>query len=447
MENSVQDQVSHELWGMYAALLSFGFLFITLADLGINYYTTRTLASTPQQLKAFFPNLLTFKLVLVFVYPFTLGALGWLWGYRETELYFLMILALVHGGTQLMGFFRANIRAMQRFRLDAFLSVFERILLLGLVGLLFVAGLTIERFIYARLAAVMLTALIFYVILMRLYGWLKPRLEMPIIKQIARYSMGLAVVTMLASIHDKVDQVMLYRLAGKAENGLYAAAYRWMDAASMFLWTVLPIFYARFAFHSKDFAEQTRLLRFGQVVSAIPLIYLSVFVFFFGEKLFFQFAQSTDAELITMTACVKVLFLAMLFNAIFSVFSTLLTSTHHERFVNRVTIGVILLNIGLNAWLIPRYGAVASAATTVLSYLIMDLAFVWYIHQKLPVAVPWGQTGKLILLAGLTAGAFALWQSLGLNWLWVSGLSLGSFGGLILVLGLVDWAQIKSLRS
>lgn len=418
-----------------------------MADWGINYYTTRTLASTPEVLKTQFPNLLSFKLLLTIGFPFVLGALGWLVGYRQEALHFLMVLGLVHGGTQLMGFFRANIQAMQRFRLDAYLSVLERLLLLVLVGILYYTGLTIESFIYARLGAVMLTALIFYGIVIRLYGWLAPKFDGPVVKQIVRHSIGLALVTILASVHDKVDQVMIERIYSRTEAALYTAAYRWVDATSMFLWTVLPIFYARFAFYIQDYQEQTRLLSFGQAISAIPLIFVCVFVFFFGEQLFFQFEQSTAQELATMTACLKVLFIAMLFNAMFSVFSTILTSTHHERFVNRITIFVILLNVGLNAWLIPTHGAVASAWTTVISYLLMDLAFMWYIHVKLPVAVPWKQTGKLLLLAAGTIGLFWGLAQLGWAWWWVSTAGFVGFCGLVVTMRLVTLGDLNRLRS
>ena len=396
----VQDRVGHEAWGMYAGLLSFGFLFIALADLGINQYSTKALSSNPELLRSYFPNLLTFKLVISLVYPFIMVGAGWLIGYSERELYFLLLLCLVHGGNQLMAFFRSNFQAMQRFKIDGFLSVFDRLLLLGLLGYLFCTSLSIERFIYIRLLTVAIGSVLFYGLVVRFYGWFKPKLKLPVVKKVLGMSLSFAMMTVLYSIHDKVDQVMLERLGGAQENGLYAGAYRWLDAFSMYLWTVLPIFFARFAYFIKDLKEQEKLLHFGQVIAALPMVFVSIFVFFYGEKLLFLFDQSTPAELATMRDCLNALFVAAFFNGIFAVFSTLLTSTDHEKFVNKLIIISILLNIVLNWIFIPQYGAVASAWTTVASYAFIDIAYVVYIQLYIKIRVPYLQMGKILLAGG-----------------------------------------------
>jgi len=430
VEMQVQDSVGHEAWGTYAALLAFGFLFITLSDLGVNQYATKALADQPELFRTWFPNLLIFKLFAAGVYPFIMVGLGWALGYRDEELYFLLLLCLVHGFNQVMEFFRGTVRAGQHFKLDGFLSVFDRLFLLGLTGALFVYGLSVERFIYARLLTVGVGTVLFYGVVMRLYGWVRPNLDLPLVRKVVRHSLTFALMTVLYSLHDKVDQVMLERLAGSRENGLYAGAYRWLDAFSMYLWTVLPIFFARFAYFLRDIREQERLLHFGQVLTALPLILVSLFGFFYGEKLFFLFDQQTTPEdLATMTACLKALFVAAFLNGFFAIFSTLLTATGYERIVNRMIVISILLNIGLNAVFIPRYGAVASAWTTVLSYAFLDLAYLLYIQFRLDIRVPYVQIAKLLLTAGLSAGLFWGMDRLGLSWPLVTGLAgLGTLG-------------------
>ncbi|MEO0585637.1 MAG: oligosaccharide flippase family protein, partial [Bacteroidota bacterium] len=154
VEMEVQDQVGHADWGLYAALLSFGFLFITLSDLGINQYATKMLAGDPGLMRSYFPNLLSFKFFLTLLYPVIMGVLAWSLGYPEQHIYFLVLLCLVHSGGQLMNFFRANFQAMQRFSLDGFLSVFDRIILLLITIYLFYTQLDISRFIYARVVTV-----------------------------------------------------------------------------------------------------------------------------------------------------------------------------------------------------------------------------------------------------------------------------------------------------
>lgn len=443
-EMEVQDVVGHDAWGMYAAALSFGFLFLTLADLGINYYAAKVLAGAPDRLRDYFPQLVSVKLILLLVYPALMYAVALALGYEPTQLWLLLLLCLVQAGAQFMEFFRANFRALQRFRLDALLSVFDRVLLLGLVGLLFVTGLTIQSFVYARLLAVGLSALVFYGLLIRLYGWLRPRFRWTVVRELVSFSLPFAAITMLSSIHDKVDQVMLERLVGDVPTGLYAAAYRWLEAFSMYLWTVLPLFFARFAYVQREPAEQQRLLHLGQLVTGLPLTFVCAFGVFFGDKLLFLYDRSSPAELATMLACLQALFVALLINGNLAVFSTLLSATGHERFVNRVLVVSIALNVLLNALLIPSFGAVACAWATVASFLLTGSGYLLYVHWRMPVAVPWRAMGLQGLAGALLGGSFWGLNALGLPW-WATTLLAGlGYAGLVLGLRLVSWAELKA---
>ncbi|MCI4667049.1 MAG: oligosaccharide flippase family protein [Bacteroidia bacterium] len=449
VEMGIQDEVGHAEWGMYGALLSFGFLFLSLSDLGINQYTTKMIAGKPELMASYFPNLFAFKLLIMILYPVAMVGVGSLIGYDQRQIYFLFLLCFVHGGGQMMEFFRANIRASQKFKLDGFLSVAERILLLLLTAYLFFTQLTIDRFIYARLIAIGLTVLLFYALIIRLYGWFRPRLNLPFVKNIVKSSLGLALMTILYSVHDKVDQVMLERLRvedGAVQNGLYAAAYRWLEAMSMFLWTVLPIFFARFAFFVEKPKEQERLLHFGQVITAIPLIFVAVWVWFYAELLLFPFDQSTTEELGVIAACLRAIFIALAINGCFAIFSTLLTSTGHESKVNVMAIASVLLNIVLNVIFIPEYGAIASAWTTVGSYALLSICYLAYIQFFLEIQVPYSQTIRLFLLAALLWGLFYALQMLDWPWWVVSGICFLFTLAASFLLRLITLAKIKSFQ-
>lgn len=443
----VQDQVGHADWGLYAALLSFGFLFITLSDLGINQYATKMLAGDPGLMRSYFPNLLSFKFFLTLLYPVIMGVLAWSLGYPEQHIYFLVLLCLVHSGGQLMNFFRANFQAMQRFSLDGFLSIFDRIILLLITIYLFYTQLDISRFIYARVVTVILAVIVFYGLIIRMYGWFKPKLDIPLVRNIITYSLSLALMTVLYSIHDKVDQVMLERLAGEKENGLYAGAYRWLEAFSMYMWTVLPIFFARFAFYVKDLKEQENLLHKGQIITSLPLTLVSVFVWFYGEKLLFLFDQSSPEEIAVMTQCLQAVFVALWLNGNFAIFSTLLTATGHENAVNIFAGVSIIVNIGLNWYFIPIHGAIASAWTTVISYLILSICYILYFQFRLSIQVPYIQIVKLFILTGVLWLLFYLLDMQGWDWRIVTGIGALAMGGMSFGLRLLSVQMVRELLS
>ena len=418
--NVVQDRVDHVAFGLYLALYSLGFLFLAIADMGIVQYTTVTLATKPEMLRKLFPSLLGLKITLSIIYPFFMLAAGFILGYRGMELQTLFILCIVQGVLQINAFFRSNFQAFQQFRIDAFASILDRLVMLGIVVVLLLTHITLQSYVWAYLASAVVAMVVLYAATARIHGLMKPKWERGEFRHLLRASLPFAVITVLYSINDKVDQVMLERIIGgdegKHETGLYGGAYRWVDTAMMYLWTVLPIFFAKFAHHRNDPKQLAKLMAFGQPLAALPMIFASVFVFFHAKKLLFLFSHSSPSELETMEQTMRILFIAALVNGIFAIYSTLLTSTGHERFVSRM-IGVsIVLNITLNSIFIPQYGAYSCAWATVASFSFLSLSYLWYLKYRKRIRIRVDLIGGLMAVGALCAAAMWGFGELGLPW-------------------------------
>lgn len=406
--------------------------------MGINQYGTKTLASKPELLKSYFPNLLTTKLILNIIYPVLIVATGYfIMRYDRIELYYLGLVCIMHGGNQLLQFFRANFQAMQAFRIDGFASVADKAILLVVVVAMLYTGITVETYLFARIAVTVVAAIGFYIVLSKQYGWLRPRFEAKLIRTIMKGSFSFALITVLYSVHDKIDQVMLKELYGEVETGLYAAAYRWMDAFGMYIWMVLGIFFAKFAYHIDETMRLNHLLKFGQIVSSVPIIYVCIFVFFYGEKLLWQQHNSSPEEMMVMGEVIRILFVAMLANAYFMVYSTLLSSTGHEKAVNLMVLLAIVINVVLNYIFIPHYGAIAAAWATVASLGMNGILYIGYTQFRIQERVPYSLLLRIILVSGLLYGVFYALESWGGNWYINSGIALVIYVGLCFGLGIV----------
>lgn len=413
--------------------------------MGVNQYTAKTLAHEPDLLRKLFPNLLSLKLFFALIYPFFMLGVGAILGYEGIELRYLFILCGVHSVLQINFFFRSTFQAFQKFRLDAFASVLDRLVMLGIVIVLLLTHISVEAYIYAYLASAVVSMVVLYILLVRLIGVIKPGWDNAAMKDLLRKSFPFAVITVLYSINDKVDQVMLERMIGgdegKHETGLYGGAYRWVDTTMMYLWTVLPIFFAKFAHHLRDDKALSRLLAFGQPIAAIPMLFAGVFAMFYGDKLLFLFTNSTPAELATMESCLRILFIAVLINGFFAIYSTLLTSTGHERFVSWMIFVSILMNVTLNFIFIPEYGAQASAWTTVASFAMLSLSYLYYLQFRIKVRIPFLNLGKLLVVSAIFTAVFWGLSYTPLAWWLVSGIS-----GLVL-LGLTYMSGMIKLRE
>ncbi len=447
VENLVQDRLGHAAFGLVAALSALAVAVAALADLGLTPYAVQRLAAEPDFLGQEFPVLLPLRGGLGLAALAALLPLGWALGYRGPQ---LGLLAAVAAGlllTQYGQFLRGPVQARQHFNTDAVLSVLEKALLLAVLLALLPGGLTLGGYVGARLGAAAFTAVLLYGLMTRLFGHVRYRWRWGSARAMLRQSAPFALIVVLYGVNERVDMVMLERLASPAEAGYYAGAYRWVDAVMMYVWTLLPLFFAKFAAARHDRPAQRALLWFGQRVVAVPLLLLVAFVLFRGEMLFWQQRHSTPAELARMAQCLRILFLNVLVHAFFALYATLLNSTGHVRLVSRLVAVSIVLNLGLNLLTLPRYGAVAAAWNTLICAAVVSGGYVALVRGRTGVPVPWELLARLgAAFGGLCAVWYALQTFAHLPWVLESALAALAFAGLVLALGVVRPAELRQLR-
>ncbi len=448
VENVVQNQLGHAAFGTFTALYALALVVASVSDLGLTQHTTRRVAAEPSFLPDFFSTLLPLKGWLSAVFLGLMIGIGWALGYDSKALGWLGLIGLSLLLTQYAQFLRGPVQGAQRFGLDAGLSVLEKALLLGLVLALIPTGaLSLGTYVGARVVAAAVTCAVFSVVVARLLGgWVWPRLNRTAARGLLRDSLPLALITLLYGLNERIDMIMIERLAGPHEAGLYAGAYRWTDAAMMYLWTVLPLFFARFAHLSADRPAQTALLSVGQRVAAAPVLLVVAAVLMRGEVLFWQLSHSTPVEVQQMTRCVQILFLNVLVHGFFAIYSTLLTSTRFERPVSMLVALSIGLNVVLNAIFLRQYGAVAGAANTLACAVIVSGGYVWLVSRRAGVAVPWGHLARLAAAFGLICG---IWWGLKTtldNWIIEGALMAPIFLGILFLTRIIRLDELRSLR-
>ena len=447
VENLVQDRLGHATFGLVTALSALTLVVAAISDLGLTPYAVQRVAAEPSFLAETFPTLLPLRGALNIVALAAMLLLGWGLGYRGPELLLLGAVGAALLLAQYGQFLRGTLQAHQKFNTDAVLSVVEKFVLLGAVLVLLPLGLTLPRYVGARLGAAAFTTVLTYGLMTRFFGRIRYRWRGPVARTALRASLPFAFMTLLYGVNERIDMVMLERLASPTEAGYYAGAYRWVDAVMMYAWTVLPLFFARFASVPGDAGAQRELLRFGQRIVAMPLLFVVAFILFRGEVVFWQFTHSSPAEVARMTLCLKILFVNVLVHAFFAIYSTLLTSTTHERAVSWLVALSIALNIGLNLVFLPKFGAVAASIDTLVCAAAVSVGYLVLVARRTGVGVPVGLLARLLLAFGLLCGVWsALQYGLRLSWWLEAGIMAVVFGAIVLGTGLVRRSEIAQLR-
>lgn len=108
-----------------------------------------------------------------------------------------------------------------------------------------------------------------------------------------------------------------------------------------------------------------------------------------------------NAEYHGAAAVIPVLVLASLFQGFFLLSSVGISISKQARYYPMITAAAAGLNIALNLWLVPRYGILAAAWTTVAGYALMALLGALISRRLFPIPVQWRR------VAGAFVAAFA----------------------------------------
>lgn len=397
----VQNRIGHDSYGLIGALLGLGQWATAIADWGLYALVTREMARSPEAYPATGSTTLSLKVLLTLLAGTAFIGLGWLLGYRQKAFLWLVALISYQLALSYLQFFRAFFQGHQRFRIDALLSALEKgILLLLLMGSW--SFLTGDLYVGLLLSAGTLSAGIAGGWVWRKYGLPRWQRSPQALWKAFRQMTPFALMGYATALNERLNQIVLERWMGAYENGLYWGAYRWFSAAMMYLWIVLPVFFARFALLGRQRSvELWQTFTWGHLLAALPLI--GVAGVFIGEPqlLLLFFSQSTLSEIQTMSHILQVLAVPLTLNALFNIYSTYLTAVGYEWAAFWLMVGASLLNGIACVVFIPLLGGIGAALSLGVGYLFYSMGFVGLFRRYAPIPVPFGITTRLIGFAGM----------------------------------------------
>lgn len=441
-ENKIQDELGHEVLGIYAALFSFSSIFLVLSDLGISQWNVKEFSGKKELLNQELGKIWGSKVFLSFIFFIAclLSAflIGYSW-YHIQWLFWIILYQLFISGIQLQ---RGHLQALQLFRLDTLLGNLDKtFLLIFCLILIYIHQLCLETFIDAMLLSAFLPFLLGWFILRKHLEIKKIEWDFTFLKQISKAFMPFALMTILFSTNEKMNQVLIEKIAGEKESGLFAGAYRWNNAIAMYLWTILPIFFAKFANHQKEPKLLQKFFQLGWVIVAIPILYVAFWILFYGEILFIQFTKSQPHEVQKMYFLLKILIWTVALNACFNIFSTWLTACGFVHQTNKILSLAVTSNLILSLVLIPHYGNTGGAIALLIAFIVQSFGFLYlflkYKNFQLEVSI----FAKSIII--LIVGLFILWflYYLQVHWIINTLISTLFIGFFLFQFKLVNWKK------
>ncbi|MCF8364203.1 MAG: oligosaccharide flippase family protein [Bacteroidales bacterium] len=373
IDRTVQNVVGAEDYGFYYVVFNFSFLFNILLDFGITNYNNRNIAQHSQLLNKHFSGIVIIKLLLAVLYTIITFSFGLLIGFSSDQLALLGILCFNQFLLSFILYLRSNISGLLLFRTDSFLSILDRILMIIICGILLWGHISsqpfqISWFVYAQTAAYFLTAFIALLIVIKKAAFKKLNWNFPFFVMIIKQSFPFAILVMLMAFYNRIDPVMIERLlpdgTGDAEAGIYASAYRLLDAGNMiaflFAGLLLPLFAKMIK--QKESVDQIVKLAFTLLIILSSIVAIGCHFYSYElMDLMYKEHVNQSAEVF------EILMLGFVAISTTYVFGTLLTANGSLKVLNIVAAGGMLINLLINLILVPRLQAVGSAYASLIT--------------------------------------------------------------------------------
>jgi len=181
---------------------------------------------------------------------------------------------------------------------------------------------------------------------------------------------GLLFTALMAAnvIYNKIDIIMLEKITGSTEVGYYSGAtrfiYPFMFISGAFMTAIFP----SLAKHAED-NEKFKSIQYLALyyLGGIGIL-LSTFLYFWSDSLFQLFFDTKYNESIPVFK-VLVWYLAIVF--IYGSISNNLVAKNKVKFLVYLNLIMIIMNVVLNFFLIPVYGAKGAAMATIVCELLI----------------------------------------------------------------------------
>jgi O-antigen/teichoic acid export membrane protein len=372
-------------YGQFQFVLSYVTLFGVVIDFGIQQYIIKKISEDRSQAKKYFHNFLAVEIVLAaLVYGAMIGV-AYYNHYEPIVIKAIMLAGLgaaVHGLTYP---FLAVITSFYDLKKAAFLNFLASIINVGMIFFTISIGggivmLTSQQVIYASLAII-----IYYHLIQKHIG--KPEIikgifsaDQSLIKLILKAALPFALLVGFSTVYNRIDVVLITRILGYAQTGLYSAAYKFFDLLAFFPAVVSHALYPLFATlmaenkmaEIKDTLE--KYLRFMAAV-ALPI---GVGGSLLAKPIIGILSPEYSAAAPVLAVLVwapSILFMYIVVNS--------LVISQLTKFAMAITGINVVINLIGNIILLPRIGIVGAAIMTLVSEFLQGIFYFYFVRKRI----------------------------------------------------------------
>jgi polysaccharide transporter, PST family len=371
-----------EEFGLFNFVFSFVWLFSHFVTLGLDEIVTRDLISYPNKANTLLGTAFGLKSVAGIATFFFIALLMFFLKNGSKEILTLTIIMSISMILKNVGVFRLLFESQLQSKQNVIAENFGFVAVSILRVVFIYFTLPLIYFAWALVFEVFVSSLVFVFLYnkknYKLLDWNFNRLQA---KTLLKESWPLILSGLSIMIYVKSDQVMLGLLSTNLETGIYSVAARLSE-----IWYFIPVAIVTSYFPSlveskkiseteyKDkFSKLLRILLYSSTAIAIVMMFLSDFV----VQLLFGKEYTESGVVLSIHIWAGIFAFLGVGSSKFFIIENL------QKYYLYQTITGATLNVILNLFLIPRYGANGAAIATVISYGFSICSFMFFYDLKL----------------------------------------------------------------
>lgn len=386
IDREIQNRLPAQEYGNYFSLNNLVLMFIVVLDLGVNVYSQRKTAQNSEILLDKSGLILFIKTILSIIFMLLVFISAYFLKIDSDSYFLLFLLVTNQILLNFIQYFRLGFNAMYRFKTDALFSILDKLIFsVVLVYLLFFQNIIKVNL----LLFVGVHSIILFVVFAICFVIYKPRFKQTFSRFLKRsivlmkLSMPFAFLFALMMVFTRLDAVMLKFLHtnGNLEADIYAMGFRLLDAASMIAIIGGTMLVSLFSNRLKDTEFHKTQISFFYHVLYFPLILLSIVPVILSQdfiEVLYPMKSNQNAAMALSLLLPNILAITLIHS-----FGSLLTAKNEINFLLKTAFISVVLNVIFNALLIPNYGAIGAALSSLVTQALFGFSCFFYANKDL----------------------------------------------------------------
>lgn len=279
-----------------------------------------------------------------------------------------------------------------------------------------------------------------------LYKHIEAKFNIPVIKEMLRFSLPLALASISGVLLSQFDRYVLNYKSTLLNVGVYTLSYKIANMTKLFIVNSVQIALTPTYFKLMNNPDHKAIYSRIMTWFTLIVVYASLFLSLFGLEITKLFSKGTiywDAYKI-----IPILSLGFIFAMLKDSSVIGLQITKRTKIIGLVLMGIAVFNLGLNLLLIPYFGTVGAATSSLIAQVIYFVIIYRYSQKYYHIPYRLDRVFTIIVVGAIIFVAGSLFNGYSLEIrIVVKFISLLIFPLILFALRVFDKSEIDALKS